>query len=74
VNFLQEQGVVPRYGSPDAAVDLGHAVCTRFDSGGTKADVMQVLTSGQMPPDAANNLMAAAVVGFCPQHAAQLAG
>jgi hypothetical protein len=72
VSFLEDQGVIPQYGSEDATVDLGLAICEGIDAGRTKADLIGILTSGSLPEDKANTVMAAAVVGFCPQHAPKL--
>jgi hypothetical protein len=72
VVFLEDRGVIPQYGSEDDTVDLGLAVCTRFDAGGTQADVMAILNSGSMSADQATSVVAAAIVAFCPQHANKL--
>lgn len=72
VNHVEEQGIIPRYGDREGALQLARTICWRYDGGASRADGMQVVTGDGMPESVAGDFNAASIVAFCPQHADQL--
>lgn len=73
-DLTEEQGYIPQFGNRTDAVELGRAICTRFDAGGSFEDVARVLTDGGMTGNQAGGFAGMATVAFCPEHAGKVTG
>jgi hypothetical protein len=73
-DLAEEQGYIPQFGNRTDAVELGRAICTRFDAGGSYEDVAGVLTDGGMTGAQAGGFAGMATVAFCPEHAGKVTG
>ena len=70
-DFVESQGYAAGV-SQASAVQLGRAICLRYDTGGAYVDVEPILTDGGLSAADAGGFNAAAIVAFCPEHAAQI--
>lgn len=71
---MQSEGIIDHI-SPEHAIEAGHTVCQKLDSGETPTQVANdVLNSSSMPAYHSGYFVGASIDAFCPQYTAKVKG